>query len=64
MKWIAAAFAALLLAVLSLSVAAPILTTEASASRMNGKASMCSSGMNCMPERYQAAMKRAKKGKK
>jgi predicted permease len=64
MKWIASAFAALLLAALGLSIPAPILTTEASANRMNGKVSMCSSGMNCMPERYHATMKRAKKGKK
>jgi hypothetical protein len=41
---------------------APIFSSEAFANRMNGKGGWCSSGMNCMPERYQAAMK--KQGKK
>ena len=44
MKWIATAFAALLLAVLALSIPAPVFTTEASADRMNGKGN-CSGGV-------------------
>jgi hypothetical protein len=36
MKWISTAFAALLLAVLTLSIPAPVFTTQASAGRMNG----------------------------
>jgi hypothetical protein len=64
MKLIAAAFAAFLLAVLSLSIPAPILTTEASANRMNGKGSGCSGGMNCMQERYHAAKGKEAKTKK
>jgi hypothetical protein len=44
MKWIATAFAALLLAVLTLSIPAPVFTTEASANRMNGKGN-CSGGV-------------------
>jgi hypothetical protein len=62
MKLIAAAFAVLFLAVLSLSVPSPIFTTEASASRMNGKAS-CGM-MNCMQDRYHAAKRREAKTKK
>ncbi len=44
MKWIATAFAALLLAVLTLSIPAPVFTTEASADRMNGRGN-CSGGV-------------------
>jgi hypothetical protein len=44
MKWIATAFAALLLAVLTLSIPAPVFTTEASANRMNGRGN-CSGGV-------------------
>jgi hypothetical protein len=62
MKLIAAAFAALFLALLGLSVPAPIFTTAASASRMDGKAT-CGQ-MNCMQDRYYAAKRRAPKTKK
>jgi hypothetical protein len=62
MKLIAAAFAALFLAALGLSVPAPIFTTEASADRMNGKAT-CGQ-MNCMQDRYHAAKRREAKTKK
>src|SRR5260221_14385345 len=44
MKWIATAFAALLLAALTLSIPASIFTTEASANRMNGRGN-CSGGV-------------------
>jgi hypothetical protein len=53
------AFAAVFLAALSLSVPAPIFTTEASASRMNGKA-MCGM-MTCMQDRYYAAKRKEAK---
>jgi hypothetical protein len=53
MKLVAAAFAALFLALLGLSVPAPIFTTEASANRMDGKAT-CGQ-MVCMQDRYYAA---------
>ncbi|MFY9952473.1 hypothetical protein [Bradyrhizobium sp.] len=62
MKLIAAAFAALFLAVLSLSIPAPIFTTEASANRMDGKPT-CGQ-MNCMQDRYYAAKRREAKTKK
>jgi hypothetical protein len=62
MKLIAAAFAALFLAALGLSLPAPIFTTEASANRMNGKAS-CGM-MNCMQDRYNAAKRKEAKTKK
>jgi len=62
MKLIAVAFAAAFLAVLSLSVPAPIFTTEAAASRMDGKPT-CGQ-MNCMQDRYYAAKRRAAKTKK
>jgi hypothetical protein len=58
MKLVIGGFAAIALAVLSLSIPAPFFSSEASANRMNGKGNGCSSGMNCMPERYQAAMKK------
>jgi hypothetical protein len=61
MKFITAAFAALLLALLSLSIPAPIFSTDASASRMNGKGSGCSDGNNCMAARHRAATARAAK---
>jgi hypothetical protein len=61
MKLIAAAFAALLLAVLGLSIPNSIFSTAASASRMNGKGSMCSTGTNCMQDRYYAAKRKGKK---
>jgi hypothetical protein len=51
MKWIATAFAALLLAVLILSIPAPVFTTEASARRgcSEGGVCTCSEGkMGCM----------------
>ncbi len=60
--WIAAAFAALFLAVLSLSIPAPIFTTEASANRMDGKPT-CGQ-MNYMQDRYYAAKRREAKTKK
>ena len=63
MRLIIAAVAALTLAVLSLSIPAPIFSSEASASKMNGKGSSCSEGTNCMSARYRAATARAKKGK-
>lgn len=63
MRLIIAAVAALTLAVLSLSIPAPIFSSEASASRMNGKGSMCSEGSNCMSARYKAATAKGKKGK-
>ncbi len=44
MKWIVPAFAAVVLAILSLSIPAPIFTIEASADRMNGKGN-CSGGV-------------------
>jgi hypothetical protein len=50
-KWIATAFAALLLAVLILSIPAPVFTTEASARRgcSEGGVCTCSEGkMGCM----------------
>jgi hypothetical protein len=61
MKLIAAAFAALLLALLSLSIPAPIFTTDASASRMNGKGNGCSDGNNCMAARHKATTGKATK---
>jgi hypothetical protein len=62
MKLIAAAFAALFLAVVSLSVPAPMFTTEASANRMDGKAT-CGQ-MVCPRESYYAAKRREAKTKK
>lgn len=62
MRWIIAVPATALLALVSLSVPNPLFTTEAFASRMNGKAS-CGQ-MNCMQDRYFAAKRRAAKGKK
>ena len=59
MKLIAAAFTALFLAALSLSVPAPIFTTEASANRMDGKPT-CGQ-MNCAQDRYYAAKRRESK---
>ena len=56
MKLIAATFAALFLAVLSLSIPAPIFTTVASADRMNGKAT-CGQ-MTCSRDTYLAAKRR------
>jgi hypothetical protein len=44
MKWIVPVFAAAVLAILSLSIPAPVFTTEASASRMDGKGN-CSGGV-------------------
>ena len=64
MKWIVPALAAVALAVVSLSIPASIFTTEASASKMNGKGSSCSSGTNCMQDRYHAAKAREAKPKK
>jgi hypothetical protein len=64
MKWITPAFAAFVLAVAGLSIPASIFTTEASASKMNGKGSTCSSGMNCMQDRYHAAKAKEAKPKK
>jgi hypothetical protein len=43
MKWIVMALAAVALAIFSLSIPAPIFTTEASANRMDGKGN-CSGG--------------------
>jgi hypothetical protein len=61
MRLIAAVFATLLLAVLSLSIPNPIFSTEAWANRMNGKGNGCSSGMNCMQDRYYAAKRKEAK---
>jgi hypothetical protein len=44
MKWIIPTFATAVLAVLSLSIPAPVFTTEASADRMNGRGN-CSGGV-------------------
>ncbi len=63
MKLIATAFAGTLLAVLGLSIPSPILTTEASASKMNGKGMGCSTGTNCMQDRYYAAKRNEAKPK-
>ena len=62
MKWIVSAFAAAVLAVLSLSIPAPIFTNEAWATRMDGKAH-CGQ-MNCAQEKYLAAKRREGKAKK
>ena len=56
MKLIATMFAALFLAVLSLSMPTPIFTTEASANRMNGRAT-CGQ-MICSRDSYYAAKRR------
>jgi ABC-type proline/glycine betaine transport system substrate-binding protein len=64
MKWIVPAFAAAALAVLSLSIPSPVFTTEASASKMNGKGIGCSTGHNCMQDRYYAAKRKAARTKK
>ena len=64
MKWIIAGFASMALAILSLSIPAPIFTTEASANKMNGKGMGCSSGKNCMQDRYYAAKRKEAKTKK
>ena len=61
MKLIAAVFAALLLAALSLAIPNPIFSTGASANKMNGKGNGCSSGKNCMQERYYAAKRKEAK---
>jgi hypothetical protein len=61
MKLIAIIFAALLLAVLSLPIPNPIFSTEASANKMNGKGNGCSSGKNCMQDRYYAAKRKEAK---
>ena len=57
MKWFFPIVAAFALAIFTLSVPAPIFSSEASANKMNGKGSGCSSGMNCMQDRYYAATK-------
>jgi hypothetical protein len=62
MKLIALAVAALFLAVFSLSVPRSIFTTEALASRMDGKPSC--GHMNCMQDRYYAAKRKEAKSKK
>ena len=62
MRWIITGSAAFLLAVVSLFVPAPLFTTEASASRMDGKPS-CGE-MNCMQDRYHAAKRKEAKPKK
>jgi hypothetical protein len=62
MRWIITGSAAFLLAVVSLSVPAPLFITEASASRMDGKPS-CGQ-MNCMQDRYHAAKRKEAKQKK
>jgi len=62
MKWIVPAFAAVLLALLCLSIPSPVFITKASASRMDGKPT-CGQ-MNCMQDRYYAAQRRAAKLKK
>ncbi len=38
--------------------------TSAQASRMNGKGGWCSSGSNCMQDRYKASTAKAAKSKK
>jgi hypothetical protein len=64
MKWMIAILAATLFAVLSVSGPAPIFTTEAYAGRMDGKGMGCSTGTNCMQDRYNAAKRKEAKGKK
>jgi hypothetical protein len=63
MKCIAIALAAVI-ALFTLAIPAPIFTTEALASKMNGKGSQCSTGTNCMQDRYYAAKKKEAKTKK
>ena len=63
MKFVLGALAAVALAVLSLSIPAPVFSSDAQASRMNGKGSGCSDGMNCMAARHKAATAKAKKSK-
>ena len=62
MKWIVPAFAAAVLAVLSLSIPSPIFTNEAWATRMNGKPTCGQS--NCGQDKYLAAKRREGKTKK
>jgi hypothetical protein len=64
MRLMVSGFAAVFLAMLTLSIPAPILTSQASASKMNGKGSGCSTGMNCMQDRYHAAKAKEAKSKK
>jgi len=59
MKLFLSAVAALALAILALSVPAPVVSSDAVASRMNGKGE-CSEGSNCMSARYKAAMTKSK----
>jgi hypothetical protein len=44
MKWMIPVFASIALAIFSLSIPAPVFTTQASADRMNGKGN-CSGGV-------------------
>jgi hypothetical protein len=64
MKVITSTMAAILIALFTLAIPAPIFTTEASASKMNGKGSQCSTGANCMQDRYYAAKRKEAKTKK
>ena len=57
MKLIMPAIAALILAIFALSIPSPVSTSQAYASRMNGKGMGCSEGTNCMSARYKAATK-------
>jgi hypothetical protein len=57
---VTASAAALALAIIALSIPAPIVTSQAYASKMNGKGSGCSDGYNCMGSRYKAATKAKK----
>jgi hypothetical protein len=61
MKWILSVFASLALAVAILSIPSPIISSQASANRMNGKGMGCSEGMNCMSGRAKVAARRGQK---
>jgi hypothetical protein len=58
MKWMILIFASFALAILSLSIPAPVFTTEASANRMNGKGN-CSGGV-CTDTKPTAVPKKGK----
>jgi hypothetical protein len=55
MKSIQLGCAAIALAIFTLSIPAPLMTTQAFASKMNGKGMGCSEGMSCNAAHYKAA---------
>jgi hypothetical protein len=61
MKWIIPTATAVALAALASAIPAPFVSSDAFASRMNGKAS-CGQ-MNCMQDRYYAAKRKEAKKK-